>query len=90
MPEPSQNYTDHVPTMASPGCYVITVQGHIDDQWTDWFGGLAITHTTHGITVLSGVISDQSALHGILAQIRDLSLPLLSIHRQPPENPGRH
>jgi hypothetical protein len=32
-----------------------------------------------GFTLLTGVIPDQSALHGILVQIRDLGLTLISL-----------
>jgi hypothetical protein len=32
-------------------------------------------------TLLAGVVADQAALHGILARIRDLGLPLLSVTR---------
>ncbi len=34
-----------------------------------------------GITVLSGPIADQAALHGVLAQIESLGLELLGIDR---------
>ena len=35
----------------------------------------------HNTTTLTGAVPDQPALHGILAQIRDLGLPLLSLAR---------
>jgi len=31
------------------------------------------------ITTLSGPVADQAALHGVLARIRDLGLPLLLV-----------
>jgi hypothetical protein len=36
-----------------------------------------------GDTVLSGVLADQSALHGVLTQIESLGLELISVHRLP-------
>jgi hypothetical protein len=33
-------------------------------------------------------VADQAALHGLLAKVRDLGLPLISVHRiQLPEQP---
>jgi hypothetical protein len=34
------------------------------------------------VTTLSGAVADQAALHGVLARIRDLGLPLLLVQRQ--------
>ena len=58
----------------------IRVQGQIDEHWSDWLEGLTITHTTEGETVLSGHVLDQSALYGLIARLRDLGLPLLSVN----------
>ena len=59
--------------------YQIKVQGHLEDYWSDWLGGLAISRDAQGHTVLAGVVPDQAALHGILAQIRDLGLTLIAV-----------
>jgi len=61
--------------------YQIRVKGLLDEGWSDWLGGLAITLLDSGDTLLIGPVRDQSALHGILAKIRDLGLPLLSVKR---------
>jgi hypothetical protein len=61
--------------------YHITVEGLLDEGWSDWLGGMTITRCGSGDTLLTGPVRDQSALHGILAKIRDLGLPLLSIRR---------
>ena len=58
----------------------IRVKGQLDDHWSDWFEGLTITHTKQGETVLTGPLADQAALHGLLAKVRDLGLPLLSVN----------
>ena len=65
--------------------YEIKIKGHLDEQWSEWLGDLAITHDEEGNTLLSGRVVDQAALHGIMAQIRDLGLTLMAIV---PENSG--
>jgi hypothetical protein len=58
----------------------IRVKGRIDERWSAWLEGLTITHTAEGETVLSGSVPDQSALYGLIARLRDLGLPLLSVN----------
>jgi hypothetical protein len=43
------------------------------------FEGLEMVRGPGGETVLTGPVSDQAALHGILNRIRDLGVPLLSV-----------
>ena len=52
----------------------------IDPSWSTWFSDLAVL-PTGGETILSGLSSDQAALHGVLARIRDQALELLSLRR---------
>ena len=59
--------------------YEIRVKGHLDAHWTAWFAGLEITNLENGEAVLSGGIVDQAALHGVLAKVRDLGLPLIAV-----------
>jgi hypothetical protein len=61
--------------------YQIRVRGIIGQQWSAWFDGLEIVSLEDGETLLTGPVADQAALHGILAKIRDLNLPLVSIHQ---------
>ena len=58
----------------------IRVKGRIDEHWSDWFDDLTITHTDHNETVLTGPVVDQAALHGLLAKLRDLGLPIVSVN----------
>ena len=65
--------------------YQITVKGHLDKRWADWFEGLTITLEDNGETLLTGPVVDQAALHALLRKVRDLGLPLLSVNRVKPE-----
>ncbi len=76
---------DTYPTHAGPmrPFYIIRLQGCLDIRWSDWFDGMTITHTgtPPAETVLSGYVVDQAALHGLLAKIRDLNLPIIAVNR---------
>jgi hypothetical protein len=61
--------------------YQFRIKGHLDRQWEDWFDGLTITLEEDGNTLLTGIVIDQAALHGLLKKVRDLSMPLLSVNR---------
>jgi hypothetical protein len=64
----------------------VYIKGYIDQTWSDWLEGLAVTHTAEGETVLSGAIQDQSALYGLLNRLSGLGLHLVSVssHSMPP------
>jgi hypothetical protein len=65
---------------SGPARYEIRVGGVLDDRWADWFGGLRV-EIDGTQTVISGLVADQPALHGLLAKIRDLGLNLISVRR---------
>ena len=56
----------------------IKVKGHLTDEWSEWFSGLAITNLPGGEAVLSGDLPDQVALYGVLDRLRDLGVRLIS------------
>ena len=58
----------------------IRVKGQLDEEWSEWLDGLAITHETEGETTLNGALADQSALYGILSKLRDLGLELITVN----------
>jgi hypothetical protein len=68
-------------TRSEAASYRIRVQGHLAERWSDWFDGLALEHEGDGLTTLSGPVVDQTALHSILARIRDLGLVLILVER---------
>jgi len=61
--------------------YRIRVKGTLDPEWADWFGGLQVVSQKDDETLLVGPVADQAALYGLLTQIRNLGLPLLSVVR---------
>ena len=61
--------------------YEIRIEGSLDEGWTAWFDGMQITNEAGGATIMTGVVADQAALHGLLTKVRDLGLSLLSVHR---------
>jgi len=59
--------------------YEIRLQGHLDARWEDQFEGMTITLEENGNTLLSGPVTDQAALHGLLKKVRDLGMSLVSV-----------
>ena len=51
----------------------------------DHENGMAFALERDGTTTLTGSLPDQAALHGLLARIRDLGVPIVSIQRLFPE-----
>lgn len=74
------------------GCrYEIRVQGLLDPRWAERLGVPTVTPGDDGTTLIRGPVLDQPALHGLLARIRDLGVPLVSVNQvdQPAQDP-RH
>ena len=74
--------------------YQIRVQGRISDQWSNWLNGMTIVQESEEppVTIISGKVVDQAKLRGIVNQLWDLNLILISIrqlgtkHEQEKEN----
>jgi len=79
------NELNHKLDPSQPILYQIRIKGHLDRQWTDWFGGLAIMLEENGDTLLTGLVIDQAALHGLLKKVRDLGMPLVSVNSVEPD-----
>jgi len=62
-----------------PCLYQIRIKGHLHQRWADQFEGLTINLQDNGETLLTGVVVDQAALHGLLRKVRDLGMPLISL-----------
>jgi hypothetical protein len=57
----------------------VRVQGELAPSWSAVFGDLAVAAQLDGTTLVTGELSDQAALHGLLGSIRDLGLSLISV-----------
>jgi hypothetical protein len=60
--------------------YAIRIDGHLDDHWSGWFGGLTLSRNSDGTSTLTGSVADQAELHGLLARLRDIGATLLDLH----------
>ena len=67
--------------------YEIRVNGVLGSQWAAWFGGLQVSDDGEE-TVITGLLADQPALHGLLTKIRDLGLCLISVRQLDPGETG--
>ena len=68
-----------------PERYEIRITGLLDARWAAMFDGLALSHEADGTTLLTGLVTDQAALHGLLQRVRDLGVPLVSVNRADPD-----
>ena len=70
-------------TLYRPVTYQIKVPGYLDESWSDWAGGMAITFESEDdgppVTTLTGTV-DQAALQGLLRRLYSLGLPLISVN----------
>ena len=93
--------TGHQPIgVDQPGIYRIKIQGRLSQTLANRFDEMAISVETIAIkanmtnmvdipiTTLTGQIADQSALHGLVARIRDLGLPLILVELVRPVDHG--
>src|SRR5688500_13502727 len=74
--------------LREPGRHEIRLKGRLDARWAAWFDGLTVSHESDGITVISGPVADQAALHGLLQRVRDLGLPLVSVTQVEADRPS--
>lgn len=61
------------------GKTIIIIQNHLDEKWKSWFEGMEINYEGDN-TIITGNIKDEAHMHGILNQIRDLNLKIISIN----------
>jgi hypothetical protein len=73
------------PGPTEPARYELRVQGVLEPRWSAWFEGLQVSSDERGQTTIAGPVADQAALHGLLAKVRDLGLPLLAVRRLDPD-----
>ena len=67
------------PRVHFPARDQLRVDGHLDSHWAAWFDDFTVTQHHDGTTTLTGLVRDQSQLHGLLDKVRDLGVPLLQL-----------
>jgi hypothetical protein len=67
--------------------YEMRIAGRLGARWAAWFDDLELAVDDDGTTVLRGALADQAALHGLIAKLRDLGVPLISVVPLPEETP---
>jgi hypothetical protein len=70
-----------------PAAYQITVRGAIALGWSGRLEGMTINHLTLDdgtlFSVLTGQLTDQAALSGVLNTLYELHLPLIAVNKLP-------
>ncbi len=64
-----------------PALYRIRIMETLGSDWNEWFGGFTVSQDSDNGSLLTGMVADQAALHGLIRKLRDLRLTLLSLHR---------
>lgn len=54
--------------------------GHLDSWFKDYLGVMTIHHEKDGSTYLQGELPDLPAVYGLILQLRDAGIALLSLH----------
>lgn len=76
-------------TLYQAATYQIKVPGHLDENWSEWAGGMVITVENKGddspVTALTGAV-DQAGLQSLLRRLYSLGLPLISVNRVEPNH----
>lgn len=69
--------------------YQIKVRGRLDPSWSNWIQGMDLSFETDvdaGCnTVFTGPVIDQPALRGVMNQLWDLNLVILSVNVYEPQ-----
>jgi len=65
--------------------YEIVLGRQLGRRTAALFPGLELSEIPGEGMRLRGIFADQAALHGVLARIRDLGIPLLEVRRLPPD-----
>lgn len=66
-----------------PKIFEITLRGHLDPVWAARLEASGLVHQPDGTTLLTGIGTDQAALHGVLRRVRDAGLQLVSVAEAP-------
>jgi hypothetical protein len=74
----------------TPTCYRIVIDGELSGRFALAFDGMTV-QSGGGQTEITGMVVDQSQLHGLLDRVGELGLDLVSVNaigdEGPPTNP---
>ncbi|MCL4393371.1 MAG: hypothetical protein M1482_00880 [Chloroflexi bacterium] len=74
-----------MPHLQERAPYVIRIGGSIDKSLVDWFGPVDIASASQEdgrtISELSGIVTDQAGLVGLIRHLHGLGIVLLSVER---------
>jgi hypothetical protein len=62
--------------------YEFVIRGEIGDRFALVFDGMRLERSG-GTTVLTGPVTDQAQLHGLIERIQDLGIELVSVNPLP-------
>ena len=69
--------------MSHPAVYRIRVTGRVDPRWSDYLQGMTVSvieeKNKKTVTEIAGLLPDQAALMGVLLQLYNRNIPLLSM-----------
>jgi len=69
-----------------PATYIIDVEGLLDESWSERLAGMNVKTIKRNnlplVTILSGRLTDQAELLGVLNTLYNLRLTLISVRRQ--------
>ena len=80
MVQDMSNEFGHKTDPDQPLVYQLRIEGYLEDQWADSFGGMSVSREENGDMLLTGPVVDQAMLHGLLKKVRDLGLPLVAVN----------
>jgi hypothetical protein len=76
----------------TPATYRIEVEGQLHENWSDLVAGMRITSRKRTdqsiVTCLTGRVTDQSGLTGLLNSLAELHLPILTVENLDEKNSG--
>ena len=79
----SENKWREFLSLGTPATYRILVLGELDQGWSDRLAGMDISIDAHEevgrVSTLIGLLRDQAELSGVLNNLYELHLPLLSV-----------
>ena len=67
--------------------YVVKIQGRVDGGLVDWLGPMNLAADAEGsVSTLSGIVTDQAGIVGLIRHLHGLGIVLLSVERVAPDH----